>query len=78
MGAFASLDLTDELSNNISIQTQSGLAPSVSSTSIAQILNTKSVNYYGNIGNKWFYNPNKLVLWWLYYCKWGYIDNQVV
>ncbi len=78
MGIFASVDLSQPNSAlTLAFKTQTGLATSVSSTAIAEILDTKGVNYYGNIGISgstdqvnWFYGGYTTG-------KWTYIDNQV-
>lgn len=78
MGIFASLDLTQKKSAlTAAFKTQTGLAPSVTQTSIAENLDEKKINYYGNVGisgstnqKNWFYGGYTTG-------KWKYIDNQV-
>lgn len=78
MGIFASLDLNQPNSAlTLAFKTQNGLAPSVTNTNIAEILDTKKINYYGNVGISgstvqvnWFYGGYTTG-------KWAYIDNLV-
>ena len=77
-GVFASIDLTQPNSAiTLAFKQQDGLLPSVTSGSIAQILDTKGINYYGAIGiqgttivTNWFYGGYTSG-------KWTYIDNLV-
>lgn len=78
MGIFASVDFT--LPNSaitLAFKTQTGLLPSVTDTSIAQILDTKAINYYGNVG----INGSTVQVNWFYGSyisgKWTFIDNLV-
>ncbi len=77
-GIIASLDLT-QLNSAITpaFKTQDGLDPSVSDTDIAVILNTKKINYYGNVGISG--SPTVLNFFYGGYTtgKWGYTDNLV-
>lgn len=77
-GIFASVDLTQPNSAlTLAFKTQTGLAQSVTDTSVAQTLDTKQINYYANIGISgtttavnWFYGGYTTG-------KWAYIDNLV-
>lgn len=78
MGTFAAIDLTQPNSAiTLAFKTQTGLLPSVTMTSIAQILDTKNINYYGSVG----INGSSVQVNWFYggYTtgKWTYIDNLV-
>lgn len=78
MGAFAALDLTQPNSAmTLAFKTQTGLAPSVTSTPIAQILKTKKINYYGNVGISGTTIQKNFFYGGYTSGKWGYIDNQV-
>ena len=77
-GIFASVDLNQANSAiTLAFKTQASLLPSVTSTAIATTLDTKEINYYGNIGVSgtttqvnWFYGGYLTG-------PWAYIDNLV-
>lgn len=77
-GVFASLDLT--LPNSaitLAFKQQTGLSPSVSNTNIAEILDDKKINYYGNVGLTGTTQQINFFYGGYITGKWSFIDNLV-
>ncbi len=77
-GVFASIDLTQENSAiTAAFKSQLGLDASVTDTKIAKILDSKNINYYGNVGISG--TKDKLSFFYGGYTsgKWTYSDNLV-